>query len=167
MSGPAVYHPVLDRVTVSVLRVGPRTLTVTDVEPSVGGSPVSVAVSGSLVYVLNAATDSIAGFRLSPHGDLTPIFDSVRPLSGSGTAPAQIAFSPDGDVLLVTEKATNRIVTFHVQADGRPGLALMQASVGQTPFGFAFGKCGQVFVSEAFGGAPNASATSSYEVDPA
>ena len=38
------------------------------------------------------------------------------------------------------------------------------ASNGATPFGFAFGKRGQLFVSEAFGGAIDGSAVSSYEV---
>jgi 6-phosphogluconolactonase (cycloisomerase 2 family) len=37
-------------------------------------------------------------------------------------------------------------------------------SAGQTPFGFAFGKRNQVFVSDAFGGATNAGAVSSYVV---
>ena len=38
-------------------------------------------------------------------------------------------------------------------------------SAGATPFGFSFGKRDQVFVSEAFGGAVDASAASSYRVD--
>ena len=89
---------------------------------------------------------------------------SRRPLSSSGTEPAQIAFAPDGDVLVVTEKATSKIVTFEVDRDGLPGDARVQDSNGQTPFGFAFGRRDQLVVSEAFGGAENASAMSSYEV---
>ena len=127
--------------------------------------PVSVTVHRGLVYVLNAGSDSITGFRLGRHGRLEALAGSTRALSGSGTAPAQISFAPDGDVLMVTEKATNRIVTFAVDRDGLPGFAQVQNSNGQTPFGFAFGKRDQVFVSEAFGGAPDASATSSYELD--
>jgi hypothetical protein len=41
------------------------------------------------------------------------------------------------------------------------GAPLVQDSAGTTPFGFAFGKRGQLPVSEAFGGAADASATSS------
>ena len=37
-------------------------------------------------------------------------------------------------------------------------------SVGTTPFGFAVGREGHLFVSEAAGGAANASSASSYEV---
>ena len=76
-----------------------------------------------------------------------------------------MAFSPNGRLLVVTEKATNLIDTFQVGHDDLPGAAQPHASNGATPFGFAFGKRGQVFVSEAFGGAANASAVSSYDTD--
>ena len=90
---------------VSVFRVRDGGLALTDRLPSGGTQPVSVAVHDDIVYVLNAGSDNISGFRLR-HGRLAPIAGSTRPLSGSGTAPAQIAFSPSGDTLLVTEKAT-------------------------------------------------------------
>jgi DNA-binding beta-propeller fold protein YncE len=41
---------------------------------------------------------------------------------------------------------------------------MVQASVGQTPFGFAFGWYNRLIVSEAFGGAAGAGAVSSYIV---
>lgn len=151
--------------SISVFSVLGRGLQLTDVEPSGGVQPVSVTEHRGLVFVLNAGTDNITGFRLGRDGRLRPLDGSTRSLSGSATAPAQISFAPDGDVLMVTEKATNKIVTFQVDRDGLPGLAQVQNSNGQTPFGFAFGKRDQVFVSEAFSGAPDASATSSYELD--
>lgn len=151
--------------TVSVLEVRQRGLRLRDVEPSGGVQPVSVTEHRGLVHVLNAGSDSISGFVLGRHGRLHPLANSTRPLSGAGTGPAQISFSPDGDVLVVTEEATNKIVTFEIDRDRLPGPARVQNSNGQTPFGFAFGKRDQLFVSEAFGGAENASATSSYEVD--
>ena len=73
-------------------------------------------------------------------------------------------FSRDGKLLVVTEKATNRIDTFAVGPDGRAGEVRSQPSAGQTPFGFAFDRRGHLIVSEAFGGAPDASAMSSYDV---
>lgn len=151
--------------SLSVFSVNRRGLRLVDVAPSGGVRPVSVTEHRGLVYVLNAGTDSISGFRLGHNGLLQAIAGSTRPLSGIGTAPAQISFAPDGNVLMVTEKATNKIVTFQIDRDGLAGLAQVQESNGQTPFGFAFGKRDQVFVSEAFGGAPDASATSSYEID--
>jgi 6-phosphogluconolactonase (cycloisomerase 2 family) len=151
--------------TVTVFEVGHLGLRRRDVEPSGGSQPISIATHRNLVYVLNALSDSIAGFRLTKHGRLDPIPGSIRSLSTSGAGPAQISFTPDGEVLVVTEKNTNKIVTFTVDAEGLAGPIHVHASSGITPFGFAFGKRDQLFVSEAFGGAPDVSAVSSYRVD--
>jgi 6-phosphogluconolactonase len=132
--------------------------------PSGGRQPVSVTIHRDLVYVLNAGSDNVSGFRLRPHGKLMPLAGSTRPLSGSGTGPAQVQFRPDGRVLVVTEKATNLVVTYAVDEDGLLSSPHAQASHGATPFGFAFGRRRLLFVSEAFGGAPDASAVSSYRV---
>src|SRR6266540_2160213 len=140
-------------------------LRLVDKAASGGSQPISVTIHRDLVYVLNAGSDNVSGFRLRPHGKLTPLVGSTRPLSGSGTGPAQVQFRPDGRVLVVTEKATNLIVTYVVDEDGLLGPPQVQASQGATPFGFAFGHRGRLFVSEAFGGAPDASAMSSYRVD--
>jgi len=130
-----------------------------------GVGPVSVTSSDDLVYVLNAGNDSIAGFRVTHKGKLEPIPQSFRPLSGSGTAPAQIEFSPSGRDLVITEKATNKLVVYEVDRDGLPeDTPEIINSVGQTPFGFSFGKHRNLFVSEAAGGAPNASSVSSYRL---
>ncbi len=139
-------------------------LRLADRAPSGGTQPVSVTIHRDLVYVLNAGSDNVSGFRVRPHGQLTPLVGSTRPLSGAGTGPAEVQFRPDGRVLVVTEKATNLIVTYAVDEDGLLGPPQVQASQGATPFGFAFGNRRQLFVSEAFGGAPGASAMSSYRV---
>ncbi|MEP7303880.1 MAG: beta-propeller fold lactonase family protein [Acidobacteriota bacterium] len=139
-------------------------LRLVDRAPSGGMRPVSATIHGDLVYVLNAGSDTVSGFRLRPHGQLTPLVGSVRPLSGSGTDPAQVQFRPDGRVLVVTEKATNLIVTYSVDEHGMLGSPQIQSSQGATPFGFAFGTRRQLYVSEAFNGAPDASALSSYRV---
>jgi 6-phosphogluconolactonase len=151
---------------VSVFRaVGPL-LLLTDVEPSGGDMPVSVTISDRLVYVLNAAgAGSIAGFELTPTGQLSRIAGSVRPLSGAATtAPAQVQFNPQGDKLVVTEKDTNIIDVYEVGADGLASAPDPQPSQGMTPFGFGFTSEGYLIVSEAFGGAPDASAVSSYDL---
>ena len=64
---------------------------------------------------------------------------------------------------MVTEKATNVISTYSVGPDGLATGPDAQPSAGATPFGFAFSRKGTLVVSEAFGGAPDASALSSYE----
>ncbi len=150
---------------VSVFRVRQGGLTLTDVEGSGGDLPISVTLHGSLVYVLNAGgTGNITGFRLSHEGLLSPIPGSTRPLSGPATGPAQVEFSPDGGVLVVTEKATNRILTYTVNRQGLASGPTIHASAGATPFGFAFARRSFLLVSEAFGGAVDASATSSYRL---
>lgn len=154
---------------ISVFDVHRRGLSLTDTAHSGGVRPVSVAISRGLVYVLHAGgsvgdTDSVTGFRLDGRGHLTPLVGSIRPLSAPDTAPAQIAFTPDGRYLLVTEKATSNITVFPLDRDGYPGAAVVNPSQGMTPFAFGFGKRDQVFVSEVFGGAEDAGAVSSYQL---
>lgn len=150
--------------SLSVFDVRKRGLRLVDVTPTGGARPISVTEHRGVVYVVHAGSDDIAGFTLGRDGRLRPLVGSVQGLSGAGVGPAQIAFAPDGDVLLVTEKNTNRIVTFEIDRHGLPTDRRVQDASGVTPFGFAFGRRNQVFVTEAFGGAPNASATSSYEM---
>jgi 6-phosphogluconolactonase (cycloisomerase 2 family) len=76
--------------------------------------------------------------------------------------PAQISFDPSGRRLVVTEKNTNRLTTYAVDHDGSPSGPTPTTASGVTPFGFAFTHSGTLIVSEAFGGAVNGSAVSSY-----
>lgn len=150
---------------VSVLELGRHGMSVRDVESSRGMQPISVTQHRDLVYVLNAGGDGgIAGFHLGRRGDLEPLCDSERPLSGSGTGPAQISFTPDGKFLVVTEKATNTIVTYRMGRDGRPGDPVVSPSAGMTPFGFSFDHRGRILTSDAAGGMAGLSTVSSYEI---
>lgn len=152
---------------VSVFRVWPFGLTLLDKADVDGLQPVSIAVSHNRVYVVNAQDDSIFGFRFDPwHGKLYPLSGSKYDLSGSNTAPAQISFNPSGDTLVVTEKATNKISSFPLDQDGLPITRHVLDSAGQVPFGFAFGKRDQFFVSEAAGlGNGNGATVSSYQIE--
>lgn len=123
-----------------------------------------------MLFVLNAGgavgfADSIAGFTIGDRGRLRSIPRSERLLSADNTGPAQIGFNPAGNVLVVTEKNTNLITTFTVDAQGIPSDPNSQAAAGIEPFGFAFTPDGVLLTSEAFGGPPNLSAVSSYTVD--
>jgi 6-phosphogluconolactonase len=134
---------------ISVLKIRKNELEIVDVVSSGGIRPISLTLHDDLLYVLNeGGTPNITGFDFDEDGTLTPLAGSTRPLIDGGAAdPAQIGFSHDGDLLVVTDKSGNRLNT----------------SNGMTPFGFAFNNAGTLVVSEAFGGAANQSAASSYE----
>jgi 6-phosphogluconolactonase (cycloisomerase 2 family) len=151
--------------SISAFHVNLRELVLTGVASSGGKKPISVTLDGDRVYVLNAGSDSITGFSLEGRGTLSMIPGSVKPLSTSGAGSAEIGINPDGNVLVVTEKATQRLVTYRLDEHGVPGDPQVRTSNGKTPFGFSFDDPGHLIVSEAFGGAPTASALSSYEVD--
>ena len=149
---------------ISVLRIRKNSLDIVDVVDSGGVRPISLALHDDLLYVLNeGGTPNITGFTIEEGGTLTPLPGSTRPLIGGGAAdPAQIGFSHDGDLLVVTEKSGNRINTYRINDDGQPSPPIDNASNGMTPFGFAFNNADTLVVSEAFGGATNQSAASSY-----
>jgi 6-phosphogluconolactonase len=153
--------------SISLLRVRENGPVLRDVAPSGGVRPISITSHGRLVYVLNAGNTAtpanITGFAIW-HGRLFSLPGSTRPLSSGAPDPAQIEFSPDGRQLVVTEKATNRILTYRVGFFGYASGPRIQPSAGQTPFGFAFANRRHVIVSEAFGGAPDASVLSSYDL---
>jgi 6-phosphogluconolactonase (cycloisomerase 2 family) len=150
---------------VSVFRTGRHGLRLVDVESSGGTQPVSVSIRGRLVYVLNAGNGgNVSGFRLSEHGKLKPIAGSTQPLPSVNAGPAQVAITPDGDGLVVTEKATSTIDTFPLRHGARAGVGTAHPSSGITPFGFAFGPRDTLIVSEAAGGAALASSASSYDL---
>jgi 6-phosphogluconolactonase len=129
-----------------------------------GVKPVSITVSGDLVYVVNSGDATtpanIAGFRIQGT-TLATVAGSTQPLSAALPGPAQIQFAPDGKSIVVTEKGTNMIDTFTL-ANGVASRPDIQASAGQTPFGFAWSPSGQLLVSEAFGGGAGLGAATSY-----
>jgi len=148
---------------VSIFRVnslsgsGPL-LTFVDKVNSHGTLPVSVAIHGSFVYVLNAGTSTVPGnifgFFLADHGLLFPLPGSSRALSTSAsTAPAEILFNPAGTVLVVSEKNTSVLDTYTVGHRGYASGPSVTASSGATPYGFAFGRSGTLVVSDAGPGA--------------
>ena len=143
---------------ISVERVLPGGgLRRSDVVPSGGVLPVSIAVHGSLVYVANAgpAGTNYTGFRLSPWGTLTPIPGSTVALPGSAQ-PGDVLFNSAGTKLIGTRVGTSQIDSFTVGLSGRlrpaPGSPFTAQGLG--PFGSQFRPTNpsQLFVSNAHNG---------------
>jgi 6-phosphogluconolactonase (cycloisomerase 2 family) len=154
---------------VSVFEIQSNGLKLLDHAAETGKTPVSIAVHDNLVYVVNSGDDSIFGFKFDPATNkLMPLPTSYMTLSGTATGAAQISFNSTGDALVVSEKASNKLTSFHLTDKGIPSTKYSLNSAGMTPFGFAFGKRDQLFVSEAQGGPTNlnASSISSYAVNP-
>ena len=151
--------------TISSFKIDNTGLNLASTVASGGMRPVSITKHDNMVFVLNAGGNgNISGFWISNSGILLPIAGSTRPLSSNSAGAAQIEFVNDGKVVVVTEKATNKIITYKVNGAGIPGMMHSITSSNPTPFGFAAGKENNIFVSEAVGGAPGASTLSSYRV---
>ena len=124
-----------------------------------GQFPVSVAIRGGLVYVVNALRGgSVQGYRLSPAGRLAFLRSSHRRLGLSQSAtpqftntPGQVAFSPSGSQLIVTTKANgNDIDVFGVRTSGRLSASPVVNSEGSTvPFAIAFDPAGHLVIADA------------------
>jgi 6-phosphogluconolactonase (cycloisomerase 2 family) len=151
---------------ISVFRVLGAVLQLLDKVPCGGSEPVAVAQYRDFVYVVNAGgTSDVVGFRIDKSGALKAIPGSTRFLSTGNAGPGSLAFSPDGQFLLVTEKATNSIDAFHVQIDGTLAPIVVNASAGPGAFSVVFTPAGAALVAETGpAGGTNASAISSYSV---
>ena len=152
--------------SVSSFKVSGGGLQLVSTVSSGGTTPVSVTMHNDIVYVLNSGgSGNISGFMLHADGSLHPIANSTRPLSSASAGAAQVSFVADGNAVAITEKATNKIITYTINSQGIPGMMHSLTSAHPTPFGFAVGGNGNIFVSEAAGGAPGASALSSYHIN--
>jgi len=144
--------------TVSVFAVSGDHLALRQVLSSGGTFPVSVAVHGDVVYVLNALDGgSLQGYRV--------LGSFLVPLPGSGRAlgldpgaspqftntPGQVAFTPDGSRLIVTTKANgNDIDVFGVGSGGWLSAApVVNSEPGTVPFAIAFDSRGHLVIAEA------------------
>ena len=151
--------------TISSFKVSNGDLDLVSTVSSQGLKPISITQHDGLVYVLNAGgTGNISGFRTIGNGKLITIPHSERPLSTPSSDPAQISFVNGGRTLVVTEKGTNKIISYALNFFGVPAAFHSLNSANATPFGFAVGEDGKIFVSEAAGGTPGASSVSSYKV---
>jgi len=160
-----VVNPGSDDLTAFQLTNG--SVHLTDRVPSGGTLPVSVAEWNGIVYVLNRNRSSgsgsgptIQGFQVSTSGALSSIAGSNIALRETDTNASQIAISPDGLWIVVTERAIDQIDVVPLDRNHVPGTPLAATSAGGGPFGFAFSDEARLYVSEA-----GAGTTSAYDID--
>jgi DNA-binding beta-propeller fold protein YncE len=144
--------------TISVFAVRGDRLALRQVLGSGGTFPVSVAVHGDLVYVLNALNGgSVPGYRVLG-AFLARIPGSHRGLGLDPnatpqftTTPGQVAFTPDGTQLVVTTKGNgNDIDVFGVGFGGRlSAKPTVNAEPGTVPFAISFDPFGHLVIAEA------------------
>ncbi len=140
------------------------------VSSSGGVDPVSLTSTDNRLYVVNAGDSShaanVTGFRVSGDGSLHPINGSTQSLSAANPGPAQVQADPTGTTVIVTEKTTNLIDSYQIGPNGSLSQPTFTPSTGTEPFGFAFNPAtpSQFVVSDAFGGAANAGAVTSYQL---
>jgi 6-phosphogluconolactonase (cycloisomerase 2 family) len=127
--------------------------------------PTSVTLHDGLVYVMNAGSNSIAGFWLDNVRGLQPIAGSIQPLGAGTSVPSQIQFDKTGRVLIVDERGSSTIDTFVVDRKGVAGPARTTPSNAGGPFGFDVDPRGNIlFSAVALGGGLMSGATS-YDVN--
>jgi 6-phosphogluconolactonase (cycloisomerase 2 family) len=152
--------------TVSVFSVRRDQLSLRQVVSSGGTFPVSVAVHGDLVSVLNAQNGGSVQEFYSFFGHLFPVPGSNRNLGLTiptdttqfTHTPGQVLYSPDGSKLILTTKATtNAIEVFNVGFFGFLSPSpVTTTEPGTVPFALAFDPAGHLVVGEA---GPSALAT--------
>src|SRR5438477_4896251 len=139
---------------VTLFAVDGEQLRLVNCVASGGSMPRSVAVHGEWVYALNTGDEpSVA--RLG--GSVVALPD--------GSDPAQVASTPDGRTLLVTDRATDSIHAFAVEDDGALGTRVTHRSTGATPYGFDVTADGVLVVTEAAGAQIGKASASSYKLD--
>jgi 6-phosphogluconolactonase (cycloisomerase 2 family) len=154
--------------SVSAFSVHGDRLHLESVVASGGQFPASIAVYGRLVYVLNSGgAGTLQGFRIV--GDrLVQIPGSARTLGLTNsdppfflTSPGQVGFTPTGQQLLVTTKASESTIdVFQVLANGRLSAApVVNPSATPVPFAFTFTPTGRLAAGEA-----GASALTTYQI---
>jgi len=126
--------------------------------PSGGAEPVTIAISGGLVYVGNAGPggSNFTGFRLHFDGSLTPIPGSTYTVP-SGAGVADVLFNSTGNRLVGTLVNTSQIDSFVVRPDGllraAAGSPFTAQGLGQIGAEFSPTRPHQLFVSNAHNGA--------------
>jgi 6-phosphogluconolactonase (cycloisomerase 2 family) len=120
-----------------------------DQEHSDGAFPIAVAEHNGTVYVLNAGgSGAVVAFKADGLGRLHKIQNSSAFLTSTNSGASSVSVSPNGQWLIVIEKATNSIDVFPIHPDGTLGTVVNNKSVTPGVFAAVFTPNGQLIISE-------------------
>ena len=139
-----------DRITSFHINAGGGLVRIGSIS-SRGVRPISLAVRGHLLYVLNTGDNTLSGFFVIGNAFLLPLPHSTRALADGADGAAAIRFTRDGRHLVVSERVSNRLEVFPVQFDGRLGAPVVSPASGGASFGFDITRRNQLVVSETQG----------------
>jgi 6-phosphogluconolactonase (cycloisomerase 2 family) len=135
--------------TVSSFRLRNGLPVLVDQESSGGAFPIAVAEHNGTVYVLDAGgSGAVVAFKDDGSGRLHEVSNSSVFLTGTNSGASSISVSPNGQWLVVIEKASNSIDVFPIHPDGTLGTVVGNISVTPGVFATVFTPSGQLIVSE-------------------
>jgi len=154
-----------DSDQISAFRLGTQGPRLTAVRDSGGKQPLSIALSGRRVYVLNSGSGDIASFQLTAAGRLEPLANgAVRPLSSTEARATSLGVTADGRHLVVAERGVNRLATYAIGPNGvlSPSAQTIE-TVAKSPYALSF--LGKAIYSVFAGQGPEQSAVGAYRFD--
>lgn len=163
--------------TISVFQATNDGLELIENQETGAERPTSLTANNGLLYVLNSAGNgggaglcfggmpSVTGFTIGESGELEPIADSTRDLSGGPMSGcAQVSFTPGGELLLVSQITANTITAFPVDEDGTLGDPVENEPASNGPFGYTFDGEGRLLLTENAQAAAEMGMVGSYEI---
>jgi len=137
--------------SVASFAVNKTSLSTIATYPSNGTTPVSLAATNHVLYVLNKNSNTVTGFRIED-GRLAFQPQWTRSLSPSASGGAAVRFDRDAHLLAVTERASNTIDVFTVHDGELASTPVQRPSAGAGPFGFDWTPRRELVASEAGSG---------------
>jgi 6-phosphogluconolactonase (cycloisomerase 2 family) len=149
---------------VSVFRVHDNGLELRS-RTTAGAGPVSLALYDKVLYVAGYTSHDLNAFTLSDTGVLTPLENSNRPLAGQFSSAIDIQFTPDGNMLTVTDMVNRLVEMYPIDARGLAGTPVALTSVVPGPAGFSYGPSKTLYVAENGMGLPGTGTISTYQYE--
>lgn len=118
--GKVLFATNIGSNSVTSFRVRKNTLIRVQTVDSGGVRPNAVDAAKGFMYVTNAESATMTGYRYTSSGRMTPIAGSTTTLAAD-SLPAAVRIDPEHQYLAVTERGTNQTARYPLDASGVPG----------------------------------------------